>query len=84
MKIKCGCPHFSGELRKYRSSDINLESGLREFIDNIVNKATEIRIYLQVDDSGQLTEICIHDNYDKGFTDLLTEGDRNPFNLAHQ
>ena len=31
--MNVGCPHFEGELRKYRQADYNIYKSLYEFID---------------------------------------------------
>ena len=80
--LRVGPPHFSGELRKYRSSNVNLDTGLCEFMDNVVCKSPDIYVELAVIE-GELTEIYIRDRVSGGIEDLFKSGSASPFNTSH-
>ena len=80
--MNVGCPHFEGEIRKYRQADYNIYKSLYEFIDNIVTKCDRIVITLKFSEN-EFIEIRISDNYTEGFKDLGNEKVENPFNMSH-
>ena len=67
--MNVGCPHFEGELRKYRQADYNIYKSIYEFIDNIISKCDCIIINLKFCEN-EFIEIRISDNYIEGFKDL--------------
>ena len=81
--LSAGAPHFRTEAKKYRNANYTLEKVVNEDIDNIIKKATEIRLTTDVDSDGRLQELKISDNYINGFENINKEGVENPFNMGH-
>ena len=81
--LSAGAPHFRTEAKKYRNANYTLEKVTNEDIDNIIKKATEIRLTTDVDSDGRLQELKISDNYINGFENINKEGVENPFNMGH-
>jgi hypothetical protein len=80
--MNVGCPHFEGELRKYRQADYNIYKSLYEFIDNIINKCSVISLTFKFIEN-EILEIRISDNYTEGFKDIGNNKTNNPFNMSH-
>ena len=79
-----GCPHFKGEYRKYKNCDYTIHKAINEFIDNILGKANEVNINLDIDEENEkLEKITISDNYENGFENINNDGVENPFNMSH-
>jgi hypothetical protein len=81
--LNTGAPHFKSVMKQHRHANYTLAKVLNEFIDNIIKKTDEIRIFTQVDDTEKLQEIRVSDNYIHGFDNLDCEGVNNPFNMGH-
>jgi hypothetical protein len=81
--LSAGAPHFRTEAKKYRNANYTLEKVVNEDVDNIIKKATEIRLTTDVDSDGRLQELKISDNYINGFENINKEGVENPFNMGH-
>ena len=81
--LNTGAPHFKSVMKQHRHANYTLAKVLNEFIDNIIKKTDEIRIFTQVDDTEKLQEIRVSDNYIHGFDNLDCDGVNNPFNMGH-
>ena len=81
--LNAGAPHFKSVMKQHRHANYTLAKVLNEFIDNVIKKTNEIRIFTQVDDTQKLQEVRISDNFMNGFENLDTEGINNPFNMGH-
>ena len=81
--LNTGAPHFKSVMKQHRHANYTLAKVLNEFIDNIVKKTDEIRIFTQVDDANKLQEVRVSDNYIHGFDNLDCDGVNNPFNMGH-
>ena len=81
--LNTGAPHFKSVMKQHRHANYTLAKVLNEFIDNIVKKTDEIRIFTQVDDTHKLQEVKVSDNYIHGFDSLDCDGVNNPFNMGH-
>jgi len=81
--LNTGAPHFKSVMKQHRHANYTLPKVTNEFIDNIIKKTDEIRIYTQVDDTNKLQEIRVSDNYIQGFDNLDSDGLNNPFNMGH-
>jgi hypothetical protein len=83
MSLNTGAPHFKSIAKQHRHANYTLEKVINEGVDNIIKKASEIRIYTDVDSDNRLQEIRISDNYTDGFESINEEGIQNPFNMGH-
>ena len=81
--LNAGAPHFRSVAKQHRHANYTLKKVINEAVDNIIKKATEIRLTTDVDDAGRLQELTISDNYIKGFESINQEGISNPFNMGH-
>jgi hypothetical protein len=81
--LNTGAPHFKSVMKQHRHANYTLSKVLNEFIDNVIKKTNEIRIFTQIDDTEKLQEIRVSDNYINGFDNLDSEGISNPFNMGH-
>jgi len=81
--LNTGAPHFKSVMKQHRHANYTLPKVINEFIDNIIKKTDEIRIYTQVDDMQKLQELRVSDNFIEGFDNLDCEGVNNPFNMGH-
>jgi hypothetical protein len=81
--LNTGAPHFKSVMKQHRHANYTLSKVLNEFIDNVIKKTNEIRIFTQIDDTEKLQEIRVSDNYIHGFDSLDSEGVSNPFNMGH-
>lgn len=81
--LNTGAPHFKSVMKQHRHANYTLPKVLNEFVDNIIKKTDEIRIYTQIDDEKNLQEFKVSDNYIHGFDNLDCEGVNNPFNMGH-
>ena len=81
--LNTGAPHFKSVMKQHRHANYTLPKVINEFIDNIVKKTDEIRIFTQVDDTQKLQEVKVSDNYIHGFDSLDCDGVNNPFNMGH-
>jgi hypothetical protein len=81
--LNTGAPHFKSVMKQHRHANYTLSKVLNEFIDNIIKKTDEIRIFTQVDDAKRLQEVKVSDNYIHGFDNLDCDGVNNPFNMGH-
>ena len=81
--LNAGAPHFKSIAKQHRHANYTLEKVIKEAVDNIIKKATEIRITTDTDDVDRLQELKISDNYINGFDSINEEGIQNPFNMGH-
>jgi hypothetical protein len=81
--LNAGAPHFRSVAKQHRHANYTLKKVINEAVDNIIKKATEIRLTTDVDDAGRLQELTISDNYINGFESINQEGISNPFNMGH-
>ena len=65
--IDTGAPHFKSIARMHRSSNYTFLKVVCELLDNVLRKATEVKISTRIDESGKLRSLTISDNYVKGF-----------------
>ena len=70
-------------MTQHRHANYTLAKVLNEFVDNVIKKASQIRVYTEIDDSGSLQELRVSDNFIQGFENLDREGAENPFNMGH-
>jgi len=78
-----GAPHFASVARMHRSSNYTFLKVVCELLDNVLRKATEVKISTRIDESGKLRSLTISDNYVKGFENIYKNGAENPFNMGH-
>jgi len=81
--LNTGAPHFKSVMKQHRHANYTLSKVLNEFIDNVIKKTNDIRVYTQIDDSEKLQEVKVSDNYVNGFENLDNDGVNNPFNMGH-
>jgi hypothetical protein len=82
MNRKLGAEHFSSQVKRARHSNYTLESCLHEYIDNVIKKAKQINITIDVSREGKLKTISISDNFEKGFEHIEIIGRENPFYIG--
>ena len=81
--INTGAPHFRSIAKQHRHANYTLEKVINEAVDNIIKKASNIHIVIEVDDENRLQELKISDDYILGFESINEEGVNNPFNMGH-
>lgn len=81
--INAGAPHFRSIAKQHRHANYTLDKVINEAVDNIIKKATEIRITTVIDDIGKLQELKISDNYIDGFENIDCEGTACPLNMGY-
>jgi len=72
--LNTGAPHFKSVMKQHRHANYTLSKVLNEFIDNVIKKTNDIRVYTQIDDSEKLQEVKVSDNYINGFENLDNDG----------
>ena len=61
--INTGAPHFRSIAKQHRHANYTLEKVINEAVDNIIKKASNIHIVIEVDDENRLQELKISDDY---------------------
>ena len=76
-------PHFKNRIRQIRASSYDIFQALSDIIDNAVYISDNIIINLLFGIDDNLKSITITDDSNDGFTNILKNGESNPFNMAH-
>jgi hypothetical protein len=91
IRPKIGCEHFRSVVKKIRSENNTLKSGLKDVLDNIygiakANSLPYIKAIINVQFhplDNTMYRISVSDNIPHGFKQILFHGIDNPLNMGH-